>query len=126
MREFQQICGSEPALTGCQSGENIFRREVRPIQRNLALAALLVEETYSLFAAMFFSSESFKLTTGEWMKGMGDAKLLWFYSTNARSMTPLPTTFVTAVSLGFGRINPPKKWFGTSAERANVLRPISL
>jgi len=52
-------------------------------------AALLVEETYSVFAPMFFASDSFKLTTGERMKGMGDAKLFCFYSTNACSATPL-------------------------------------
>jgi hypothetical protein len=40
------------------------------------LAALLVEKRYSLFAAMFFESEGFKLTAGERVKGMGDAKLL--------------------------------------------------
>jgi len=75
-REFQQICGAEPALTRCQRGESVFRREVSPAQWNLALTALLVEETYSLVAAMIFASESFKLTTGERMEGMGDAKLL--------------------------------------------------
>ena len=41
-------------------------------------------------------------TSSERMKGMGDAKLFWFYSTNTCSATPLPITFVTAVSLGFG------------------------
>ena len=75
-REFQQICGAEPALTGGQRGESVFRREVSPAQWNLALTALLVEETYSLFAAMLFPTERFKLMTGERVKGMGDAKLL--------------------------------------------------
>jgi hypothetical protein len=41
---------------------------------------------------MLFAGESFKLTTRERMKGMGDAKLLRFYSTNACSATPLPDT----------------------------------
>ena len=75
-REFQQICGTEPALTGCQRGDSVFEGEVCPAQWNLALAALLVEETYSLFAAMLFPTERFKLTTVERVKGMGDAKLL--------------------------------------------------
>lgn len=88
-REFQQIRGTEPTLTGCQRGDSVFGGEVSPTQWNLALAALLVEETYSLFAAMLFPTERFKLTTGERVKGMGDAKLLWFYSTNACSATPL-------------------------------------
>lgn len=75
-REFQQICGVEAALTGCQRGEIVLRREVSPAQWNLALAALLVEETYSLFAAVFLASESFKITTTERVKRMGDLKLL--------------------------------------------------
>jgi hypothetical protein len=50
--------------------------EVSPAQWNLALAAFLVEKTYSLFATMLFAGERFKLTTGERVKGMGDAKLL--------------------------------------------------
>jgi hypothetical protein len=91
-REFEQICGTEPALTGCQRGDSVLGSEVGPAQWNLALAALLVKETYSLFAAMLFPIERFKLTTGERVKGMGDAKLLWFYSTNACSATPLPST----------------------------------
>jgi hypothetical protein len=98
-REFHQICGAEPALTGGQRGESVFRREVSPAPWNLALAAFLVEERHSLFAAMFFGSESFKLTTSERVKGMGDAKLLWFYSTNACSATPLPTPLNTRRSL---------------------------
>jgi len=64
------------------------------------LAPFPVEETHSLLAAMFFAGESFKLMTRERMKGMGDAKLLRFYWTNACSATPLPVTFVTVVSLG--------------------------
>jgi hypothetical protein len=75
-REFQQICGAEPTLTGCQSGDSVFRCEVSPAQWNLALAALPVDETYSLFAAVLFAGERFKLTAGERVKGMGDAELL--------------------------------------------------
>ena len=44
-----------------------------------------------MFAAVFFASEGFKLTTGEWVKGMRDPKLLWFYSMNACSAMTLPT-----------------------------------
>jgi hypothetical protein len=40
------------------------------------LAALLVKETYSLFAAMLSPGERFKLTAGERVKGMRDPKLL--------------------------------------------------
>jgi hypothetical protein len=76
VREFQKICRTEPALTSRQRGDSVFRCEVSPAQWNLALAALLVEKTYSLFAAMLFATESFKLTTRERMKGMGDVKLL--------------------------------------------------
>jgi hypothetical protein len=57
--EFEQICGTEPALTGCQRGDSVFRCEVSPTQWDLALAALLVEETYFLFAAMLFATERF-------------------------------------------------------------------
>jgi hypothetical protein len=66
------------------------------------LAALLVEKAHPVLATIFFLSESFKLTTGERVKGMGDIKLLWFYSTNACSATPLPYTFGIASSLRFG------------------------
>jgi hypothetical protein len=89
-REFQQICDAEPALTSCQRGESVFRTEVSPAQWNLALAALLIDKAHPVLAAIFLLSESFKLSTGERMKRMGDAKLLWFYSTNACSATPLP------------------------------------
>jgi hypothetical protein len=54
------------------------------------LAALLVEEAHPVLATVFFLSEGFKLTTSERVKGMRDPKLLWFYSTNACSATPLP------------------------------------
>src|SRR5260370_30309315 len=52
--------------------------------------AFLVEEAHSVLTAVFFARESFELTTSERVKGMGDSKLLRFYSTNACSATPFP------------------------------------
>jgi hypothetical protein len=75
-REFQQICGAETARARGQRGQSVFRREVCPTQWDLALAALLVEETHPVFAAMLLTTESFKLTSGERVKGMDDPKLL--------------------------------------------------
>ena len=103
-REFQQICGAEAALTGCQRCESVFRREVCPAHWNLALAALLVEEAHPVLATVFFLSEGLKLTTSERVKGMRDPKLLWFYSTNACSATPLAITSGTRASLAFAKI----------------------
>ena len=63
-------------MAGGQSGESVSRREVGPPQRNLALAAFLVDEAHSLFAAVFFAGEDLKLTTGERVKRMRDPKRL--------------------------------------------------
>jgi hypothetical protein len=91
-RKFQQIYGAEPTLSARQCGERVLRCQIGPAQWNLKLPALLVEETHSLFTAVFFASESFELTTGKRVKGMGYPKLLWLCSTNACSATPFPTT----------------------------------
>ena len=90
-REFQQICSAETALTRGQHDDGILRREIGPPKWNLALAALLVEERYSVLATVFFLSERLKLTTSERVKGIRDPKLLWFYSMNACSAMTLPT-----------------------------------
>ena len=79
------------ALACGQRCKGVFRREIGPAKWNLALAALLVDKAHPVLAAIFLLSESFKLSTGERVKGMGDAKVLWFYSTNACSATPLPS-----------------------------------
>jgi hypothetical protein len=91
-RKFQQIYGAEPTLSARQCGERVLRCQIGPVQWNLKLPALLVEETHSLFTAVFFASESFELTTGKRVKGMGYPKLLWLCSTNACSATPFPHT----------------------------------
>lgn len=57
-----------------------------------------------MFAAVFFASESFKLTAAERVKWMGDPKLLWFYSTKACSATPLPSACATSGVLKFVRV----------------------
>ena len=89
-RELQQICGAKTALARGQCSDERPPGEVGPPKWNLALAALFVEERYSVLAAVFFLGEGLKLTTGERVKWMRDPKLLWFYSTNACSATPFP------------------------------------
>jgi hypothetical protein len=55
-REFQQICGAKTALTltSGQHDDGVLRRKIGPPKWNLALAALLVEERYSVLATVFF------------------------------------------------------------------------
>jgi hypothetical protein len=103
-REFQQISGTEATLASGQRDDGVLRREIGPAKWNLALAALLVEEAHPVLATVFFLSEDLKLTTSERVKGMRDPKLLWFYSTNACSATPLAITSGTRASLAFAKI----------------------
>lgn len=60
-----------------------------PAQWNLKLAAFLVEETDSLFTAVFFACQNFKLAARERMKGMRDPKLPGLCKANGCSPTPL-------------------------------------
>jgi hypothetical protein len=90
LRKLQQICGTKPALASGQGSESVLWGEVRPVQWNLTLAALLVEKRHPVLAAVFLLGESLKLTPGERVKGMGNLKFLWFCSTNACSATPFP------------------------------------
>jgi hypothetical protein len=90
LRKLQQICGTKPALASGQGGESVLWGEVRPVQWNLTLTALLVEKRYPVLATVFLPGESLKLTPGERVKGMGNLKFLWFCSTNACSATPFP------------------------------------
>jgi hypothetical protein len=89
MRQFNQVCRTEPTFSRSQDGDGIFRGKIGPVQWNLTLAAFLVEETDSLFTAVFFATQSFKLAARERMKGMRDPKLLGLCSTNGCSPTPL-------------------------------------
>src|SRR6266446_9166476 len=89
MCQFHQVCRTEPTFPGSQQGDGIFRSQIGPAQWNLTLAAFLVEETDSLFTAVFFACQSFKLAARERMKGMRDPKLLGLCSTNGCSPTPL-------------------------------------
>lgn len=138
-RQLQQICGAEPALARCQRRERVFRREVSPVQRNLALAALLVEKAYSEFASMFFPTEFFKHTTAERMKWMRDPKLLCVYSTIACSATPLLASEyrrgfqIRATELEFCRIQNQirrhhcrrQHWYATSTSGTGPIGPAS-
>ena len=54
-------------------------------------AAFLVEETDSLFTAVFFACQSFKLAARERVKGMRDPELLGMCSMNRCSLTLLST-----------------------------------
>jgi hypothetical protein len=84
-----------------QDGDGIFRSEIGPVQWNLTLAAFLVEETDSLFTAVFFACQSFKLAARERMKGMRDPRPLGLCSTNGCSPTPLsrsPSTLKTRLA----------------------------
>ena len=65
LRKLQQICGTKPALASGQCSESVLWGEVRPVQWNLTLAALLVEKRNPVFAAVFLLGKSFKLTPGE-------------------------------------------------------------
>jgi hypothetical protein len=56
------------------------------------LAAFLVQETDSLFTAVFFACQSFKLAARQRVKGMRDPELLGLCSMNRCSLTLLPTT----------------------------------
>ena len=82
-------CRLRASFSGSQDGNGIFRSQIGPAQRNLTLAAFLVEETDSLFTAVFFAGKSFKLAATERMKGMRDTKFLGLCSTNGCSPTPL-------------------------------------
>jgi hypothetical protein len=54
------------------------------------LAAFLVQETDSLFTAVFFACQSFKLAARQRVKGMRDPELLGLCSMNRCSLTLLP------------------------------------
>jgi hypothetical protein len=56
------------------------------------LAAFLVQETDSLFTAVFFACQSFKLAARQRVKGMRDPELLGLCSMNRCSLTLLPIT----------------------------------
>jgi hypothetical protein len=90
-REFQELCGAEPAFASGQCAESVFWRQVGPAQRNFTFSAFFIAKSDSVFTAVFFAAESLKLKTGQRMKGMADPKFLGFYSTNACSATPFPT-----------------------------------
>jgi hypothetical protein len=100
--------GSKPAFAGGQYREGFLRSQVGPVQCNLTLAAFLVEKTDSVFAAVFFAGEGFKLAARERMKGMCYPKLLGFCPTNTCSAMPFPTTCGTRVSWAFEGIRTPR------------------
>jgi hypothetical protein len=88
--KFYQVRGSKPAFAEEQCGEGVLWSQISPIQWNLTLPALLADETHSVFIAIFFAGESFKLAPRQRMKRMRDQKSLGVCSTNACSPTLLP------------------------------------
>jgi len=75
-RQLQQICRAKPALARRQNGEWVLWLQIRPTPWNLTLVASLVHKAHSGFATVLLLAEEFKLTTSEWVKWMGDPKLL--------------------------------------------------
>ena len=91
MCQFHQVCRTEPTFPGSQQGHGIFHGQIGPAQWNLTLAAFLVQETDSLFTAVFFACQSFKHAARERVKGMRDPELLGMCSMNRCSLTLLST-----------------------------------
>src|SRR6516225_3888304 len=72
--QFHEVCCTEPTFSRSQDSNGIFRSQIGPAQWNLTLAAFLGEEADSLFTAIFFACQNFKLMARERMKGMRDLK----------------------------------------------------